>query len=267
MSAICTPIRIGVEPGTRLEVEHRHLQMADHRQDRRLPVEAAASEPQVRRVGGKLVERRIDRQPQATARSFIQVHLGPRVVVERATHVDETHRNPGRDARRAGHRHIQRRVFVAVAHLGAQNLACRRKTDRRLFLEEAIHVSRELLGAGARAGHAAHRQLRLGDDLRRIALDERFRHQVACDVEVRGICGQTARIANLDDVTRDCLASALKIGVREIGPLQPKSQPADVAGIVDTAFHHRHNRRGLQQVGLSLLGHRHGPRLIGRFLD
>ena len=85
--------------GREIEVEHRHLQTADQRQDHRLPVEAAAREPQVRRVGGKLVERRINRQPQAAARSFIQIHLGPRVVVERAAHVDETDRNPGRDAR------------------------------------------------------------------------------------------------------------------------------------------------------------------------
>jgi hypothetical protein len=46
-------------------VEHGHLQAADQRQDGRLLVEAAAREPQVRRVRGKLVQRRVDRQPQS----------------------------------------------------------------------------------------------------------------------------------------------------------------------------------------------------------
>ena len=47
---------------------HTHLRLADQRQDRRLLVEAAAREPHVRRIRRELIERRIDRQPQAPAR-------------------------------------------------------------------------------------------------------------------------------------------------------------------------------------------------------
>ena len=50
-----------------LEIEDRHLQAADERQDRGLLVEAAAGQPQVRGVGGKLVQGR-DR-PAATSRA------------------------------------------------------------------------------------------------------------------------------------------------------------------------------------------------------
>ena len=152
------------------------------------------------------------------------------MVIVRRHDVGKTHGHAGRDASRAGHRHIQSRVFVAVPHLGPQNLARRRKTDRRLFLQEAVDVAREQLGAGARASDAADGKLGLGDDLGGVALDERLRRQISLEVEVRGARTQTARVANLDDVFCDRLASALKIRGRQIDPFQSQSQPATSRG-------------------------------------
>ena len=63
--------------------------MADERQDSGLLVEAPAGEPHVRGIGWKLVQRWIDREPQAAPFAFVDVHLRPRVVVERAAHVNE----------------------------------------------------------------------------------------------------------------------------------------------------------------------------------
>ena len=72
--------------GAEIDVHDGHLQAADERDDGGLLVEAAAGQPQVRGVGRKLVERRIDRQPQAASVAFVDVDLGPRVVIERALH-------------------------------------------------------------------------------------------------------------------------------------------------------------------------------------
>ena len=160
----CRPTRIGVELGRELEVEHRHLQLADQRQDRGLLVEAAAREPHVRRVGGKLVERRIDRQPQPAAVALVDVDLGPRVVVERAAHVDEADGDARRNAERARHGDVQRRVLVAVADLGAQHFARRRQADGRLLLEQRVDVPRQPLGARARAGDAGTAAVGFGDE-------------------------------------------------------------------------------------------------------
>src|SRR5438477_9095207 len=66
-----------------LEIEHGHLQPSDERENRGLFGEAAARKPHVRGVGGELVERRIDGQPQASAGSLVDFYFGPSVGVDR----------------------------------------------------------------------------------------------------------------------------------------------------------------------------------------
>ena len=112
---------------------------------------------------GKLVERRIDRQPEAAAVALVEVDLGPRVVVERALHaadVDQADGDARRNAERARHRDIERRVLVAVADLRAQHFARGRQADGRLLVEQRVDVARQPLGAGASARDAAHRRRR-----------------------------------------------------------------------------------------------------------
>ena len=87
----------------------------------------------MRRVGGELIQRGIDRQPQPPAAIF-DVHLGPRVVVERAVDVDESHRDARGNAGGARHRDIQRGVLVAVADFRPQHLARRRQADGRFLV-------------------------------------------------------------------------------------------------------------------------------------
>src|SRR6185369_6774463 len=57
-----------------LQIEDAQARVADHGQDHRLPVQAAAGEAEMRGVGGELVERRIDRHPRAPA-ELLQVDL------------------------------------------------------------------------------------------------------------------------------------------------------------------------------------------------
>ena len=165
-----------------LEVDTCIFELADQRQDRRLLVEAAARQPHVGRVGRKLVERRIDRQPQAAAAAFVDVDLGPGVVVERAAHVGEADVDARRNAERSRQRHEQRGVLVAVADLGAQHFARRRQADGRLLVEQRVDFARQPLGSRARAGDAGDHALGLGADLRRVALDERLGPQVAIEI-------------------------------------------------------------------------------------
>ena len=91
--------------------------MSDQRNDRCLLVQAAAREAKMRGIGRELVERRIDGQPEAAIRAFVDVDLRPRVVVERAAHEYQSHGNARRDADGSRHRDKQRRVLVAVADL------------------------------------------------------------------------------------------------------------------------------------------------------
>src|SRR5215467_1193135 len=72
-----------------LQIENRHLQAADERQDHRLLVETAARQADMRRVGGKLVQGRIDWQPQSAPAAFTDVDLGPGMVVKGAANEDQ----------------------------------------------------------------------------------------------------------------------------------------------------------------------------------
>ena len=83
-------------------------------------IETAAREPQVGRVGRKLIERGIDGQPVASAGALVEVDLGPGVVVERTAHEGQPDGDAGRDPDRARHRHVERGVLVAVADLRPQ---------------------------------------------------------------------------------------------------------------------------------------------------
>ena len=141
---------------------------------------------------------------QPAAGALVEVHLRPRVVVERAAHEDEADGDARRDAERARHRDVERRVLVAVADLGAQHLARRRQADRRLLLEQRVDVAREPLGAGARRRSTPRtRRLGLRDDLRRVALDERLRARDSRAASgSAGPACSVLRIAQLDDVAR-----------------------------------------------------------------
>src|SRR5437867_5592891 len=69
--------------GRHLQVEDPQPRVADHGQDQRLPLQAAAGQAKVGHVGGELVQRGVDRHPRPAA-PFLDVDLGPGVVVERA---------------------------------------------------------------------------------------------------------------------------------------------------------------------------------------
>ena len=64
-------------------------------------VEPAASETQVCRVGGELVEGRIDRDPQPASAAFVDVDLGPGMVVERALDAADIREADGNTRRNA----------------------------------------------------------------------------------------------------------------------------------------------------------------------
>ena len=153
---------------------HRDLHAADQRNNRRLLVEAAAREPEVRGVGRKLVERGIDRQPEPARRAFVDVDLRPRVVVERAADVRQAHGNARRYPDGPRHGDKQRRVLVAVANARSQHLSRRGQADGRLLLHGRIHEARQRLGARARADRAADRLYCRGANVRIVAFDERL---------------------------------------------------------------------------------------------
>jgi hypothetical protein len=143
--------------------------------------------------------------------------------------VDQTDRDPRRDARRPRHRDVQRRVLVAVADFGPQHFACRRQAHGRLLVEQRVHVTRQLLGAGTRIGGAANRNLGLGDDLGRVALDERLRRKIPRRLRVGGARLQILRIAQLEDAAVEMLGHAFEIGLRQIRAVEPQPHPAHVA--------------------------------------
>ena len=116
-------------------------------------------------------------------------------------HEHEADGDPRRDADRARHGDVERRVLVAVADLRAQNLARRRQADRRLLVEQPVDVTRQPLGPAAVACCAAHRLLGLGANLRRIAFDQRLRRRDtrASRIAARPGC-EHPRIRELDHV-------------------------------------------------------------------
>ena len=245
-----------------LHVEHGHLETADERQDGRLLVEAAARQPQVGRIGWKFVQRRIHREPHAPVRSFVDVHLGPRMVVKRAAdaaNVCEADGDARGNSNRACHGDIERRVLVAVANLGSQHFERGGKTDGWLLVEERVDVARQLLGARTRPLRAGDGLLRFGADFGRVAFDERFRLQVLVDVAIRWTGLQCLRIRQLDRRAAHGLTRALKIRVRQVRAIELEPQQAHVARLVDALTHRRNNGRSLEQVRLH--PPRHGKRL------
>src|SRR5204863_8959770 len=70
--------------GIEIEIDDRHPKPADQADDGGLAIETAADQAEMRAVGRKLVQRRIDRQPESAPAAFVAIYLGPGVVVERA---------------------------------------------------------------------------------------------------------------------------------------------------------------------------------------
>ncbi len=221
----------------------------------------------MRRVGGKFVQRRIDRQPEAAVVAFVEVHLGPRVVVERAADKDEADRDARRNADRAGHGDKQRRVLVAVANFRPQHFARRRDADGRLLLEQAVDVARQPLRLLAAVRGAADRLLCFGDDLRRVAFDKRLWREVVFRRRISALGFKCPRVADFHDrpaIVRRRLRDAVEIGIREIRARESHAQPADIARLVDAFFRDRHDRRGFVEIALHLNRHGHQARALGR---
>ena len=218
------------------------------------------------RIRGKLIEGRIHRQPQSTA-ALVDVHLGPCVVIKSTrdpAHVHEADRDAGRNAERARHRDVQRRVLVAVSHLRPQNLAGRGQAHRRLLFEKRVHVTRQLLDARPVSLDAANRALRLFANLRGVAFDERLRLYVPQRIRIRRAPTQRLGVLNLD-LSRLCgLARAREIRILEINAVEPYAQPRHVAGIIDAQRLFRNDRRHLQQVRLHAARDAHALRSLRR---
>ena len=123
-------------------------------------------------------------------------------------------------------------MLVAVADFRAEYFTRRRNTHGRLLVEEVVDVPREPLGARAdTAGShdAADGDLGFGEDLRRIAFDERFWREVLQRSGVGTLGAELPRIAELDDVAVDRLAGALKVWARQIGAFQSNAKTSHVA--------------------------------------
>ena len=136
------------------------------------------------RVGGKLIQRRIDRQPQPASVALVDVDLGPGVVIEGAAHEHEADVDPRRNPERACHGDEERRVLVAVADFRPQHLTRRRNAHRRLLLEQAVDVAGQTFDSRAGSGDAADGALRFGADGRIVALDQRFRRDGSARREI-----------------------------------------------------------------------------------
>src|SRR4029077_14768184 len=111
-----------------------------------------------------------------------------------------------RDPDAARHGHEERRVLVAVADPGAQHLARRWQTDRRLLVENRVDVPRDPLRLVARGRRVADREVGLRADFRRVALDERLRIEILRGPAVRWTGLERLRILERDDVPLDALA-------------------------------------------------------------
>ena len=193
------------------DLDNDHLHLADQWQDRGLPIEPAARQPEMCRVGGILIQGGINRQPQPSVAAFIDVHLGPRVVIERAVHIDKPDVDARRNAQRSCQRDEQHGVLVAITHLRAQHFERRRQTDGRLLVEQRVDFSGETLDLGPHIGRATHHALRCSADLRRIALDKRLRLKIALKIGGRCRGAQLPGIENLDNVPVHGLSGALHI--------------------------------------------------------
>ena len=118
-------------------------------------------------------------------------------------------------------------MLVAVAHLGPEHFPRRWNAYGWLFFQKGIHVPRQSLGSGARAGgrwDIAQGVGRFGANLRRIALDQHLGRQV---LRRRVVCrgrAQLACIAKFDNVALDRLSGPLQIGARQIGAFQSYSE-------------------------------------------
>ena len=209
----------------------------------------------MRGVSGKLIERGIHRQPQAAAVAFVQVDLRPRVVIERAAHVDQPDVDPRRNALRSCQRHEQHRVLVAVAHLRPQHFEGRRQAHGGLLLHQLIDLAHQAFRAGAHAGHTTHHALGRGTNFGGVAFDERFGRQVTLQIGIGGGRRETARVHQLDHVAGHRLARALQVWAGEVRVLDPHPQASHVARFGDPHARRddRHYRRGGQHVFLHAL--------------
>ena len=217
------PTRIGVEFGATSTSAHEHLDLADHRDDHRLLVEAAARQPQVRGIRRELIERGIDGQPQAAAVALVEIDLGPRVVVERAVDVDQadadSRRNPDRSraARRTARcARCSRRPWCGAPR--APTAGSPSASSRSATLTSRVRRS----ARSRDANHAGHHALGFRANFRRFAFDERFGVEVAIEIGRVSRRRELPRIAELDDVAVDRLSHALQIGAGEFRAGQPQ---------------------------------------------
>ena len=262
------PTRMGVAPGLSSTSSDLEARAADEAQDRGLALEAAAGEAHVRRVGGELVERGIHRQPQPPAARLLDPDLGPRVVVERPAQVDEAHGDARGQAERAGHGDVERGVLVAVADPGLEHLEGRGQAHRRLLLQDRVHVTHEALRVQTRWCGGSRGLLRLGDDLRRVALEEGLGPKEEREVGRGGPGLQVARVAHLDRAASCRLPGSVEVGgVECFEAVDAHLQPGDRRGVVDAPWGRGHEGRGLQHVRLDRPGDREGLGLRRRLAD
>ena len=186
-------------------------------------------------------------------RAFVDVHLGPRVVVERAAHETRGRRRCARECRSSAPSRRRAPCARCSRRPCPQHLARRRQADGRLLVEQRVDVARQPLGARARAGRRrATRLAGLGANLRRVAFDERLRLQIARDVRDRAGRPRASAgraISMTSPSTR--LAAALQIR-RRTGPRRRAAGAAAArrAARRCAAATARHDGRGLEQIGL-----------------
>src|SRR6185436_3978153 len=106
-----------------------------------------------------------------------------------------------------------------------------------------------------------------GDDLRRVAFDERLRIDVAARLRIRGPRAEKLRVLDLDRARAGRLAYSGQVRIREIDTLETDSQASHVARIVDAQRPLRHDGRHLEQIGLHTARYAHTLRAVGRFTN
>ena len=123
--------------------------------------------PEVGGVGGELAERGIHGYPVA------QPHLGPRVIVEAAIHVDEARDAACRDADRARERRKQLCVLARVTAAHAVGLQRIRHVGRDGLAERVVHPRVDALGHDTRVAFGAGDTDRTRDDRGIVGLQQR----------------------------------------------------------------------------------------------
>ena len=157
---------------------------------------------------------------------------------------------------RARERDEERRVLVAVADAGPQDLERRGQADGRLLLEQLVHVAHQPLRPLARTGSTRGRLPCFGHDLGRVALDERLGREEAGGLRIERTEGCSLQVADLEGVAGDRLARAVQVRrVQAFRILQAHPQALDRARVVDALRRARHHGGRLQHVAADVARH------------